>query len=136
MKFFFCFSFCGFKVSRTNEKKLNEKKKNMQGRSWMGYCPFSSSGRDIARLYRDTEGHRRAPGHDTTWTACRGAQQRLRDMVQQHCDTVCSARDKGLYRHTIFVSRRGVACTRDTALRHGAQRATRLSARCDMALCT
>ena len=26
----------------------------------MGYCPFSNCGRDTARLYRDTAGHRRA----------------------------------------------------------------------------
>ena len=35
---FFYFYFCGFTVSRTNEKK------NVQGRSWMGYCPFSNFG--------------------------------------------------------------------------------------------
>ena len=98
------------------KKKMNEKKKKtVQGRSWMGYCPFSNSGRDTAGLYCDTAGHKRALGRDTTWPACRGAQQRSRDTVQQHCDTARSAWNMGLYRDTIFVSRMGVACPHDTA---------------------
>ena len=38
------------------KKKIMNEKKNVQGRSWMGYCPFSSSGRNIVGLYRDRQG--------------------------------------------------------------------------------
>ena len=38
------------------KKKMMNEKKNVHGRSWMGYCPFSSSGRNIVGLYRDKQG--------------------------------------------------------------------------------
>ena len=98
----------------------------------MGYCPFSSSGCDTARLYRDTAGHRRAPGHDTTWPACRGAQQRSRDTVQP-TTTQSAARATWVCIATRFLCHDGgVVCARDTAQRHGpaTRRPTHDTAQC------
>ena len=86
----------------------------------MGYCPFSSSGRDTTGLYCDKQGAG-APGHDTAWPVCWGVQQRARHGVQRARHGFCITtrflcRDKGQ------CARSNTRCnTAPSAQRHGAQ---------------
>ena len=73
------------------------KKKNVQGRSWMGYCPFSSSDRDTAGLYWPSL---RAGASDSA-LASGSARATWSSNAR---DTAHSARDRVLYHNKIFVS--------------------------------
>ena len=95
----------------------------------MGYCPFSSSGRDTVGLYCDKQGAGACQG-TTRPGLCAGARSSARDTVRNPRDTVHNARDTVrntrdmvLYHDTIFcvTTESGVrVVTRRSNARHDA----------------
>ena len=83
---------------------VEQRKKKCRRGSWIGYCPFSSSGRDTVGLYRNRHGASMRQG--ATRPDLSKGQAVVRATRRSSArNTARSVHDRALYHNTIFVSR-------------------------------